>query len=97
MAKNGRGERARDWAAIDNDDDLGESEVSQLRSGDFEGMDIGRIGSREGSGSHAGNSDVIVVTTGQAEQVGGSNSEVVSTRLRSARLRQREVSNSMVK
>jgi hypothetical protein len=95
MAKNGRGERARDWAAVDNNDDLSESEVSQLRSGDFEGMDIGSIGSSEGGGGDAGNSDVIIVTTEQAEQVGGSNSEVLQTR-RSARLRQREVSHLTV-
>ena len=86
IAKNGRGERARDWAAIDNDDGMGESEISQLRSSDFGGMDIGSIGGSEGGGSDAGNNDVII------EQVGGSDSEVLPTR-RSARLRQREVSH----
>lgn len=37
--KNGRGEGSPDWAAIDNDDS-GESEISRLRSNDFEGMEI---------------------------------------------------------
>jgi hypothetical protein len=94
MAKNGRGERACDWAAVENNN-LSESEVSQLRSGDFEGMDIRSIGSSKGGGSDAGNSDVIIVTTEQAEQVGGSDSEVLQTR-RSVRLRQREVSHLTV-
>jgi hypothetical protein len=66
---------------------LGESEISQLRSSDFEGMDIRSIGGSEGRGSDARNSDVIIVAIGQAEQVGGSDSEVVLTRLRSGRLK----------
>ena len=80
-----------------HNDDLGESEISQLKSNDFEGMDIRSISSSKGGGSDAGNSDAIIVIIGQAEQVSSSDSGVVPMMLRSGRLRQSQASHSILK
>jgi hypothetical protein len=45
-------------------------------------MDIGGIGNGERGGSNDSSNDVIVVATGQAEQVSASDSEVATARLR---------------
>ena len=61
IAKNKHREQVYDWVGIGNNDDLSESEISQLRSGDFKGIDIRSIGSSEGGGSDTSNSDMIIV------------------------------------
>jgi hypothetical protein len=53
-------------------------------------MEIWSIGRGEGGSSDNSSNDVIVVAAGQAEQASDSDSEVAPSRLRSARLRQRE-------
>jgi hypothetical protein len=52
-------ERASDWVAIDNGDS-GESEISQLTSSDFRGMEIESIGSGKGGGSNNSSIDMII-------------------------------------